>query len=128
MREQTSPVGKGVCLQNCGAGTWIVNHVACVGERVQELAHQGPGAGANTRTGQETHGTFLLADGFQPANQVLVNLLPFNRLAFRQGLVQSLLVVQPQERGLPGCTEAAAGQRMFRVAFELDRTTIAILE
>ncbi len=105
-----------------------MDHVSGVGKGVQEPVEHGTRGGADQRTGQETHSPFLLADGVQLRSNGLVDLGPFGRLALLQGLLQPLLVVKSQKRGLPGRAQPAARQGMLRVAFQLDRPAIAVLD
>ena len=82
--------------------------------------------GADDRAGQEAHGPLAFADGLQSGGHLLIHGHPFAGLAVSPRMLQTQLVVQPQEGSLPGGAQSAARQRMVRIAFELDGPAVAV--
>ena len=84
--------------------------------------------GLDKRAGQKTHSPFLLSDRGKLNSNRAVHLGPFGRLPPLQRLLQPLLVVKSQERGLPCRAQSAARQGMVRIPFELDRSAISVFD
>jgi len=126
-RDRAHPEQFLVRVEQGRRGKRIDHHVTRSGERREELVDRSAFGRAMQRSGQEAHLAAALPDRAEVLNDLLVDRLPGTRVAGDVRPVQTVRVVQPEHVRLPRSAETAAGHRVARIAFDLDRPPVAAL-
>jgi hypothetical protein len=125
LRQAARAVLPGLSVEDGRRGNRIIGDVPGIGKSAHEIGQHRGGSGTGDRRRQHADGAAVLTRPLECGENVAIDVGPSRRLAGADRLRQALAVVEPEDRGLADRAGRAAGQRMIRVAFDLDRPSVA---